>query len=433
MPVTHRIPGLILTDHEFQVPIDYSRPDGARLTVFAREVAAAGKEPERLPWLIFFPGGPGFGAPRPGVASIDATIPPWIGRAVKEYRLLLLDQRGTGRSTPISHQPLARFRAPQEQADYLKLFRADNVVRDAEFIRRELKIDRWSVLGQSFGGFCVVHYLSAVPEGLREAFITGGLPPIHHHADDVYRATYPRVREKNRLYFERYPDDVQRGRDIVAELLKNDVRLPCGDRLTPRRFQQLGLSFGMSDGFESVHYLLEEAFVFGAHGKEISYAFLRGVENALHFDTDPIYALLHEPIYCEGTACRWSAERIRAEFPEFAATPDRSVLFTGEMVYPWMFDEYRTLQPLKEAAHLLAQFDHWPLLYDPEVLRQNTLPTAALVYYNDMYVDRLLSEETASAIKGIKLWVTSEYEHNGLRADGERILSRLVDLLHGQT
>jgi len=49
---------------------------------------------------------------------------------------LLLDQRGTGRSTPISYQSLARFQAPQEQADYLKLFRADNIVRDAEWIRR---------------------------------------------------------------------------------------------------------------------------------------------------------------------------------------------------------------------------------------------------------------------------------------------------------
>ncbi len=83
-----------------------------------------------------------------------------------------------------------------------------------------MKIDRWSVLGQSFGGFCVTTYLSLAPEGLREAFITGGLPPIHHHPDDVYRATYPRVREKNRLYFERYPDDVQRVRDIVDYLLK---------------------------------------------------------------------------------------------------------------------------------------------------------------------------------------------------------------------
>jgi hypothetical protein len=91
MPITHRIPGLLLTDHDFQVPIDHSQPDGARLTVFAREVVAASKASADLPWLVFFQGGPGYGAPRP----IDAATPEWIGRAVKDYRVLLLDQRGT--------------------------------------------------------------------------------------------------------------------------------------------------------------------------------------------------------------------------------------------------------------------------------------------------------------------------------------------------
>ncbi len=428
MLVTHRLPGLLLTDHEFQVPLDYVRPAGPHLTVFAREVAAVDKDASTLPWLVFFQGGPGLGSPRP----IDSDTPGWIGRAVKDYQVLLLDQRGTARSSPISYQTLARFQSPHEQADYLKFFRADNIVRDAEFIRREMKIDRWSVLGQSYGGFCVTTYLSLAPEGLREAFLTGGLPPIDHHPDDVYRATYPRVREKNRLYFERYPDDMERVRDIVDYLSTHDVRLPCGDRLTPDHFQQLGMAFGMSDGFESVHYLLEEAFVTSASGKEISYTFLRGVENALHFDTSPIYAVLHEPIYCEGTASSWSAARVRAEFPEFAIAPDRPVLFTGEMVYPWMLDEYRTLRPLKEAAQLLAQFDQWPRLYDREVLRQNTVPTAAALYYNDMYVDRLLSEETASIIKNMQVWVTSEYEHNGLRAAGEKILGRLIGLARGE-
>lgn len=428
MSITHRLPGLILTDHEFQVPIDHSQPDGARLAVFTREVVAPDKAQADLPWLVFFQGGPGYGSPRPN----DAHSPSWIGRAVRDYRVLLLDQRGTGRSSPIGYQLLARFRSPQEQADYLKLFRADNIVRDAEWIRREMKIDRWSALGQSFGGFCVTTYLSLAPEGLREAFITGGLPPIDHHPDDVYRATYPRVRAKNQLYFERYPDDVQRVNDIVAYFLKNDVRLPCGDPLTPQRFQQLGMPFGTSDGFEAVHYLLEEAFVDGAYGQEISYTFLRGVENAQHFDTNPIYALLHEPCYAEGTACNWSADRVRAEYPEFAITPDRPVFFTGEMVYPWMFDDYRTLQPLKEAAHLLAQFDGWPRLYDKEVLQQNSVPTAAALYYNDMYVDRVLSEEAASFIKGIWVWATSEYEHNGLRADGEKVLGRLFGLVRGE-
>jgi pimeloyl-ACP methyl ester carboxylesterase len=428
LPITHRIPGLSFTDHEFRIPIDHSQPDGARLSVFAREVLALDKVEATLPWLVFFRGGPGYESPRP----INLELPIWLKRAVKDYRILLLDQRGTGRSSPISHQSLARFQSPQEQADYLKLFRADNIVRDAEWIRREMKSDRWSVLGQSFGGFCVTTYLSIAPEGLREAFITGGLPPIDHHADDVYRATYPRVREKNRLYFERYPDDVQRLRDIVDYLLRHEVRLPCGDPLTPQRVQQLGMSFGMSDGFEPVHYLLEEAFIDGVYGKELSYTFLRGVENAQHFDTNPLYALLHEPCYAEGTACNWSAERVRAEFPEFAITPDRPVFFTGEMVYPWMLEDYRTLQPLKEAAHILAQFDGWPRLYNKEVLRQNTVPTAAAMYYNDMYVDRLLSEETASIIKGIHVWATSEYEHNGLRADGGKILGRLFGLARGE-
>src|SRR5512139_368295 len=102
MTATHRIPGLILTDYEFQVPIDYTQPDGARLTVFARAVVAPDKAQAELPWLVFFQGGPGFGSPRPN----DTRSPGWLGRAAKEYRVLLLDQRGTGRSTPISYQSL---------------------------------------------------------------------------------------------------------------------------------------------------------------------------------------------------------------------------------------------------------------------------------------------------------------------------------------
>jgi hypothetical protein len=29
-------------------------------------------------------------------------------------------------------------------------------------------------------------------------------------------------------------------------------------------------------------------------------------------------------------------------------------------------------------------------------------------------------------------WVTNEYDHNGLRADGGRILGRLIDLVRGR-
>jgi len=102
------------------------------------------------------------------------------------------------------------------------------------------------------------------------------------------------------------------------------------------------------------------------------------------------------------------------------------------MIYPWMFDEYPQLRPLKAAADLLAADDQWPHLYDVAALRNNTVPCVAAVYYNDMYVERLYSEETAAEIGSIKLWITNQYEHNALRADGEALLDRLLGMLHGE-
>jgi pimeloyl-ACP methyl ester carboxylesterase len=424
---TSQLPDLILKEHEFIVPLDHAQPGGEQISVFAREVVASGKGDAELPWLVFFQGGPGFGAPRPDSNS------GWLKRALQEFRVLLLDGRGTGRSTPVTHQTLARFDSPADQAAYLTHFRQDNIVRDAESIRRQLlgEAGRWTALGQSFGGFCVTRYLSAVPEGLAGAIITGGLPPLDRHADDIYRATYQRVLAKNRRYFERYPADADLAREIADYLAAHDVCLPGGRRLSPRRFQQLGIAFGASDGFEKVHYLLETAFVAGRDGRELSYSFLRGVEGASSFETNPIYALLHEAEYCQEEASNWSAERIRAEYPAFDLEGGGPVVFTGEMVYPWMFEEYEYLRPLREAAEILAHHDRWPRLYDAEKLRANTVPVAATIYYDDMYVERAFSEETAATIQGIKTWVTNEYEHNGLRADGERILDRLLGMARG--
>ena len=145
MPTTYHVPGAVLTEREHTVPLDYADPDGEKITVFTRELAA----PDGLdrPYLLFQQGGPGGEATRP-------TAPPsgWQKRAIADYRVLLMDQRGTGRSTPVGDIP---GDTPQAQAEYMTHLRADDIVRDAERIRQELGIDRWSILGQSFGGFCV--------------------------------------------------------------------------------------------------------------------------------------------------------------------------------------------------------------------------------------------------------------------------------------
>jgi hypothetical protein len=146
-------------------------------------------------------------------------------------------------------------------------------VRDAEFVRKALVPrdnhgGRWSLLGQSFGGFCVATYLSLIPEPpLLEAILTGGLPPGIDQAcsaEAVYRALFHRVLWQNKKYYNRFPGDVAAVHRIVSWLAAQPgggVDLPSGSRLTPRGLQTLGLAgLGSGGGFERLHYLLDSFF-----------------------------------------------------------------------------------------------------------------------------------------------------------------------------
>jgi pimeloyl-ACP methyl ester carboxylesterase len=411
MPVTAHIPGLVLTEHEFAAPLRYSEPEGERITLFAREVALP--EGRDRPLLVFLQGGPGLEAPRP---TAHPWSPSWLERALQDFRVLMVDQRGTGRSAPIA--ALEKM-SPGEQARYLACFRADSIVDDAELIRNELGLERWSVLGQSFGGFCVLRYLSSAAGALAEAFLTGGLPPVGRHPDEVYRATYARTLERCRRYYERYPADRERARRLQTWLAENEAVLPNGDRLTPRMFRQLGWMLGMSDGAEKLHYILELP--------PGSRAFLHDVEESVPpFSRNPLYAVIHESSYSDGAVTNWSAARVQPE--EYKEQPE---LFTGEHVFPWMFEDYGALRPLREAADLLAGHD-WPCLYDAARLHGCEVPAAAAVYADDMYVERSFSEETAALVPSMRAWLTNEYEHNGLRADGATVLDRLIGLARGR-
>jgi pimeloyl-ACP methyl ester carboxylesterase len=424
---SYRQPGSVLTDHTFTVPLDHSQPDGEQIEIFAREVVAADKTADGLPWLVFLQGGPGMGAPRP--VRRDG----WLDRALEDFRVLLLDQRGTGRSSPASRLTLARLGSAQAQADYLALFRADAIVADAELIRREVTGGQpWAVLGQSFGGFCTVCYLSQAPGGISEAFITGGLPSLHASADQVYRVTYLKVAQKNTEHYQRYPQDVARAKDIARRLASGDTQLPDGAALTVAAFQSLGRMLGMSTGSHELHYLLEDAFA----GAEFADDFLQRVQASLTFSAGPLYALVHEACYAQGSATRWAAQRVRDKFEGFNATTaldgDRPLLFTGEMIYPWMFENDPVLVPLSKAAQILAERDDWPPLYNADRLAANDVPAAAAVYFDDMYVPAELSVPTARAIRGLRAWVTNEYEHDGLRVSNGRVLDRLIAMVRGE-
>ncbi|MEU1736613.1 alpha/beta fold hydrolase [Streptosporangium sp. NPDC020145] len=414
---TVHLPGVALTDHVFTVPLDHADPGGETIEVFAREAVDPARRGDDLPWLVFLQGGPGGKSPRPHAAD------GWLARALRTHRVLLLDQRGTGRSTPMTAATLTG--TDVEVAARLRHFRADAIVADAELIRRELAGDRpWETLGQSYGGFITLTYLSRAPEGLAACYVCGGLPGLAADAAEVYSLTYPRVRAKVERFFARYPGDSARLDAVADRLREEEVRLPDGDVLTVRRLQSLGMCLGMSDGAEYLHWLLDEAWT----GRELSDLFRYEVMMATGFVGNPLYAVMHESIYAQGAATAWAAHRLLpAEFAEDA----RPLLPTGEMIYPWMFEEIAALRPFRGAVEILAADDSWPHLYDPVRLAANRVPVAAAVYYNDMYVDEGLSMRTAAEVGEVRTWVTSEWEHDGVRVSGERVLARLMDTMTG--
>ncbi|MCC6496856.1 MAG: alpha/beta fold hydrolase, partial [Propionibacteriaceae bacterium] len=191
---TENLPGLTLTNLTVEAPLDHADPAAGTIEVFARVVTGDGGAGK--PYLVFLQGGPGHEAARP---TLVPTNPSWLQRALVDFQVVLLDQRGTGRSTPISSSLVktdgragARLAAPlagldtKAQAAFLTHLRADEIVNDCELVRTALGAPTWTVLGQSFGGFTTLHYLSVHPESLAGALVTGGLSAVRRPIDDVY-------------------------------------------------------------------------------------------------------------------------------------------------------------------------------------------------------------------------------------------------------
>jgi pimeloyl-ACP methyl ester carboxylesterase len=414
-----RQPGFVACEHVLRVPLDHHEPDGDQIEVFARELRAPDKaDDESRPRLLFLQGGPGGKSPRPLRANGS------IGVALETHHIILLDQRGTGRSTPVTAKT-TRGKTAAELAEYLTHFRADAIVADAEALRRMLLHDRpWDTLGQSYGGFVTLTYLSTAPQGLSSCYVTGGIPGPDADADEVYRRTFPRVAARTLEYYRRYPDDRTALRRIADHLNTTEVRLPDGDLLTPRRLRLLGHGLGMGDAFEKLHALLDDAW----HGDDLSDHFLYDAMQATGFVDTPIYAL-QEFVYAQGKATEWAAQRAYDSRPEFAEDAGPLLLF-GEMMFPWMFRDIRALRPFADAAEILAAKNDWPSLYDTAVLQRNTVPLLAAVYYDDLYVDAHLQLETIARIGAARAWVTNEHEHDGL--NDEKVMRRLFDMGAGR-
>ena len=158
-----------MLDHTLTVPLDHDRPDGTTIEVFAREVAAP--DGRDRPYLLFLQGGPGTrGAASDPLAALAGVARSRAARLPGDHA-----RPARNRTIDALRDP---WRGPRRRRRTARHFRADAIVRDAECLREHLGLRRWSLLGQSFGGFCSLHYLCAAPDSLREVYVTGGLPPV---------------------------------------------------------------------------------------------------------------------------------------------------------------------------------------------------------------------------------------------------------------
>lgn len=418
--IEYAMPGMRVRERTVRVPLDWWDP-ADEIEVFVREIA----DPDRrgddaLPLLTYLQGGPGGANPRPTEVS------GWLEEALKHYRVVLVDQRGTGRSTPLDARSVAAIGDARAGADHLARFRADSIVRDLEHVRATLYEGRkWATLAQSYGGWLTLAYLSHAPEAISASYVCGGIPGNPLDAEEVYRRTFDRVAAKTAEYYRRYPQDAAAVAAVADLLAAEEVLLPDGDRLTVRRFQSLGLDFGMKPGFERMHWLVEDAFI--AEGR-LSEGFLAAVLARTSSAANPLFWTLQESIYGDGAngPTAWAAQRERDRRPEFGEDV-RPLPFTGEMAFPWMFEEVRLLRGFAPAVHALAERREWSPILDPDRLAANEVPVAAAVYFDDMYVDSGLQLDTLGGIGNAQAWVTNEFEHDGIGSG--RVLTRLREMV----
>ncbi len=79
------------------------------------------------------------------------------------YRIVLLDQRGCGRSTPHAADP----------ATDMRVNTTDHLVADLELLRAHLGVDRWLVWGASWGSVLALVYALRHPERVSQIVLTG--------------------------------------------------------------------------------------------------------------------------------------------------------------------------------------------------------------------------------------------------------------------
>ncbi|MCS7482367.1 prolyl aminopeptidase [Umezawaea endophytica] len=157
--------------------------------------------PDGKPAVVLH-GGPGSGSPKKTQHYFD----------LAEYRVVLFDQRGCGRSTPHASDP----------ATDLGVNTTDHLLSDVELLREHLGVERWLVFGGSWGSTLALAYAQRFPERVGELVLVAVTTSTRAENDWLYRGVgrfFPEAWERFRAAAEE--DDLFAG---YSRLLADPVR-----------------------------------------------------------------------------------------------------------------------------------------------------------------------------------------------------------------
>lgn len=395
------------------------------------------------PLLLYLCGGPGANNPPCRVPAMNR----WLLR--RGYCILYVNYRGCGDSSPVRAKALLKrgLRDDGMMAQYISHFCQDNIVRDLEAIRKCLSLlasrdIKWTILGQSYGGYISLTYLSMHPEGLQEVFVTGGLPPCGMDLQDYFRVEYRDIVAKNKAWYATYPDAdalVRRTLERIAEIGPRNIRMTGRGYMTGQKLLTLGRQFGSKVGFPEVYNLLLRIERDLVSTRRLSPETIEEFENILHVDERPLYPLLLEQTWCSGGRTSWAAERVARELPGFeylrrdargaypdpaaATPPGRPIYFTANTYCRFHYDTHEELVDLAGAAERLAQHD-WDCPYDYDRLAANEVPVYAVIFEKDMHLDPGVAVDTAAKVRGLRRVVDPGW-HQDIRYKPAQVLENL--------
>jgi len=252
---------------EITVPENYQRPSGRQINLYFVVLPALQRDAATVP-LFDLAGGP-------GIAGSDAAI--FFATDGRIYRqhgdVVLLDQRGTGHSSPL-HCPQIEGAAafsemyPQaavreckvtlEQHADLTQYTTANAARDLDRVRSALGYSRINLSGLSYGTRLALSYLRLYPQHVRAATLMGTVSddarlPLWHarNAQNVLDQLIERCARASECS-EAFPNLHQQWSAFLARSEQTPGTLPRGPMM-----ESLRTLLVSADGQRRVPYLLD--------------------------------------------------------------------------------------------------------------------------------------------------------------------------------